>query len=559
MNTQEKEAMKRQEVGLILQAVSGVMSSVGSGLAAIPQFHAQLPAASGASFGGQHLGSVFQGISAAIGVAATINNTRGGMAATMGGYDRRMDDWKFQANTATLDEAQIDKQIVAAEIRKSIAVKELENHDKQIENAKAVDEYMRSKYTNIQLYNWMIGQISTVYFQAYQLAYDIAKKAETCYDRELPLGKKATGGYIQFGYWDSLKKGLLTGEKLQLDLRQLEMAYIESNERELELTKNVSLLFTDPGALLELRNTGYCTFDLKEQHFDLDFPGHYFRRIKSVSLTIPCIAGPYTTINATLSLQASATRKKTSSGGLESDGPASAAIAISGGQNDSGMFELNLRDERYLPFEGRGAVSTWMLTIADENQVRLFDFSTISDVILHLKYTSRADGGLFKTTAISELNDLLGTGTSTYYGPYALPRYFSLRHECSNEWYKYTDDHEIDFTWNHNLFPFFCKGKDITVTSVFVKAILKTGESGTYRLVDQGSSGINVTLSSTAYEATDSSLTLAIDTAAPNDFVNLRLKIEKQAGGGGWENISVDDVFEDIYLVAYYTAETPAP
>jgi hypothetical protein len=29
------------------------------------------------------------------------------------------------------------------------------------------------------------------------------------------------------------------------------------------------------------------------------------------------------------------------------------SIATSHGQNDAGLFELNLRDERFLPFEGR--------------------------------------------------------------------------------------------------------------------------------------------------------------------------------------------------------------
>jgi hypothetical protein len=27
------------------------------------------------------------------------------------------------------------------------------------------------------------------------------------------------------------------------------------------------------------------------------------------------------------------------------------------------MFELNFRDERYLPFEGAGAISTWQLEL----------------------------------------------------------------------------------------------------------------------------------------------------------------------------------------------------
>ena len=78
---------------------------------------------------------------------------------------------------------------------------------------------MRSKYTNQDLYNWQIGQISGVYFQSYRLAYGLAKRAERCFRFE--LGVQDDSSFINFGYWDSLKKGLLSGEKLQYDLHSL--------------------------------------------------------------------------------------------------------------------------------------------------------------------------------------------------------------------------------------------------------------------------------------------------------------------------------------------------
>ncbi len=52
---------------------------------------------------------------------------------------------------------QIDKQIAAAEIRNQISQKELENHDLQRTNSQAIDEYMRSKFSNQELYNWMVS------------------------------------------------------------------------------------------------------------------------------------------------------------------------------------------------------------------------------------------------------------------------------------------------------------------------------------------------------------------------------------------------------------------
>ena len=95
------------------------------------------------------------------------------------------------------------------------------------------------------------------------------------------------------------------------------------------------------------------------------------------------------------------------------------AIAASTAQNDSGVFELNFRDERYLPFEGAGAISEWSLELFNDppannpdpanpdfgRPLRQFDYSTITDVVLHVKYTAREDAGLFKNSAVSHLRE----------------------------------------------------------------------------------------------------------------------------------------------------------
>jgi len=89
-------------------------------------------------------------------------------------------------------------------------------------------------------------------------------------------------------------------------------------------------------------------------------------------------------------------------------------IATSYAQNDSGMFELNFRDERYLPFEGYRAISKWEIELngkykSDDGIVDLsqFDFNSISDIILHLKYTAHEGGAELKKQVVSELMDAL--------------------------------------------------------------------------------------------------------------------------------------------------------
>ena len=81
---------------------------------------------------------------------------------------------------------------------------------------------MRSKYTTRNYTNGKSGKSRACIFRATELAYDLAKRAERCFRFELGLQDSS---YINFGYWDSLKKGLLSGEKLQYDLRRLETAY----------------------------------------------------------------------------------------------------------------------------------------------------------------------------------------------------------------------------------------------------------------------------------------------------------------------------------------------
>jgi hypothetical protein len=413
-----------------------------------------------------------------LGAQASIMNSAGAMSATMAGHERRADEWRHQKRMSDKELEQIEKQIAAADIRRQIAEKDLDNHDKQIENAKAVDEYMRSKFTNRELYNWMASQVSALYFQTYQLAYDLAKRAEKAYQFERGL---TSSNFIQFGYWDSLKKGLLAGERLHLDLKRLDIAHLDQNKREFEVTKNISLLMTDPLALIKLREKGNCEFKLLEELFDLDYPGHYMRRIKSVSLTIPCVTGPYTNINCTLTLLNNKTRIKNdpSSPYIEmeddnrfvTDFAAMQSVTTSHAQNDSGLFELNFRDERYLPFEGAGAVSQWRIEMPKE--CNRFDFNTISDVVLHVKYTARDGGETLKTSALA------AAVGPTRTRPRTSTRLFSARHEFANDWFRFLHAPETATGQTLNLdlkpehFPFNFKGQRITINQVVLCLNLK--------------------------------------------------------------------------------------
>jgi hypothetical protein len=371
-----------------------------------------------------------------------------------------MDEWVFQSNAALRELAQIDKQIAAAEVRIAIADRELTNHQTQIENARALDAVMHEKFTNERLYSWMSGQLASVFFATHQVALDTAKRAERALRFELGLEKS---NYLRPGYWDTLKQGLLAGEHLALDLKRMELAYLEQNRREFELTKHVSLRQLDPLALITLRETGTCTFDLPEEIFDLDWPA-YLRRLKSVALSIPSVAGPYTSVNCRLTLTGAKIRTtKDRTAPLTPDfRPVQATIVTSGAVNDSGLFEASLRDERFLPFEGAGAISSWELELPD--RYRQFDYDTISDVVLHLRYTA-LDGD--RPGALAALDEALRDAQRQ---PQA--RLVSLRHEFPSQWARLTaptgGPRSEDFAITKQSFRYLFQDRTLTVVKVDV-------------------------------------------------------------------------------------------
>jgi hypothetical protein len=239
----------------------------------------------------------------------------------------------------------------------------------------------------------------------------------------------------------------------------------------------------DPLALLQLRESGQCFVSVPEALFDLDYPGHYLRRLKSISVSIPCVTGPYTSVNCTLTLLRSSVRfGNTLSNGTyardeqNDDGRfvdifgAVQSIVTSTGQNDGGLFEPNLRDERYLPFEGAGVISEWHLEMP--NDFRTFDYDTISDVILHIRYTAREGGGQLRQQATEELRVALNALRHST-GPDGLARLFSLRHDFPNAFHRLLnpsagEEQETEFGLTRQHFPYFLTGHDLELSAMNV-------------------------------------------------------------------------------------------
>jgi hypothetical protein len=217
--------------------------------------------------------------------------------------------------------------------------------------------------------------------------------------------------------------------------------------------------------------------------FDADYPGHYFRRLKSVGLTLPCVAGPFTPINCTLTLLASNVRVASSATGAypNQDGPndprfsydygAIASVATSHGQNDAGLFALDFRDERYLPFEGAGAISRWRIELPKDTNG--FDFDSLSDVVMRVSYTARDGGAALAAAARHALAERRAAAPEGGTAP--LARMFRVRYEFGDAWTLFCNtlaagDATLSLVIDADRFPYLYRGHELVIVSVRVFA-----------------------------------------------------------------------------------------
>ena len=402
------------QLALMSTAVAGHVAS--SILKVLATFGATTPDAlvgpfiMGVKFGGSNLGSSFSSASEAIQTVAEGLSVGGEILGIVSQHERLMADTKHQADSAMHELAQIDAQIKGAELQIKVAEYELEVHRKEMEHHDNISTFMKSKFSNEQLYQWLSGQLSTLYYQSYKMVHGMARSAERAFQFERGL-KESDVNYIGNLYWNSQRKGLLAGESLGLDLGRMEQAYFASDSRRLEIIKSQSLMSLDPLALLRLKALGTCEFELSETLFDYDFQGHYCRQIKTIEVIFDVPEGQ--TVNATLTQlnhktvmapDAKAVKHLMDSKDLppdtiRSDWRASQQIVLSHVdqyEKSNGMFETRLDDDRFLPFEGTGAVSKWQLTINGKRGS--VDFRELLDVTLVIKYTALQGGEVFADT-----------------------------------------------------------------------------------------------------------------------------------------------------------------
>jgi Tc toxin complex TcA C-terminal TcB-binding domain/ABC toxin N-terminal region/Neuraminidase-like domain len=451
-----------EEVARGTVAVGLGLSAALHGVEAVKKLLPQIGSLFAMKWGGAEIGAMLRGLASAAESNAYRLDAIASLMAIEGSFARRDDSWKHQRQLADYDAQMLARQVTAAQIRLDIASRALAMHQKSIDQLQEIIDLTDGRFTNLGLYTWLSTQLQRTYRGAYQNALALARLAEQAFRFERG---DDTGPGLAPSYWDPSHAGLLAGEQLLVDLQTLERRFLETNYRTLEIDQPFALSQVDPQALVALRETGECRFTVNEVFFDLFYPGDYKRRIKAVRLTIPCITGPYVNVSARLELDKSWVRPTAAPGAplVEVPPSRSVAIATSTAQNDAGVFELSFRDERYMPFEGLGAVSRWHLTLP--KAFRQFDYETINDVVLSIGYQASTDGALRQR--VEAQNAALEGSILTYFSQHAARQIVSLRQHFSTAFTRLLRSAAgtpvtIDLTDRN--FPLFVGSRTIQVT-----------------------------------------------------------------------------------------------
>ncbi|ATW30777.1 hypothetical protein BJP41_09840 (plasmid) [Candidatus Williamhamiltonella defendens] len=388
------------------RTAGGAVSSAANVLYTAGALANTFPNVFGMANGGCQWGAVPNAAAKAMGIAASGMMVSADTMSQYASYRRRREEWEIQRDAAQSEVSQLEAQLNAHDIRHEAAVMQKNYLETQQKQAQEQLEFLQRKFSNQLLYSGLRGRLSAIYYQFYDLTISRCLMAEAAYHYEVKGDPLQTPQFIKPKAWQSAHAGLLCGEALTLNLAQMEDDYLKWESRALEVTRTVCLSevyadqFTFSTKVVELVNNGQgtagngdnslkfnenqlqATLKLSDLKIKDDYPASLgeMRRIKQISVTLPALVGPYQDVRAVLRYGGSVTLPR----GCRS-------LAVSHGMNDSGQFQLDFNDGKFLPFEGIPVNDSGVFTLsfpqATGKQKALL--LSLSDIILHIRYTIR--------------------------------------------------------------------------------------------------------------------------------------------------------------------------
>lgn len=401
VNRGETQAMDLYLSSSVIGASATALHMAGAAAELVPNIF-------GLANGGMRYGGLFNASAIGIELAASGTRIAADRLSQSEAYRRRRQEWEIQRNAAESDVKLIDAQLASLAIRREGAALQKAYLETQQAQTQSQLTFLQNTFSSAALYHWLRGKLSAIYYQFYDLTVSRCLMAQLAYRWDT---SNNAASFIRPGAWQGTYAGLLAGETLMLNLSQMEQHYLENDVREREITRTVSLsqvyaglageqAFTLADKVTELVNTGtgsvgstgngltvsdkqlQATVTLSDLGIHSDYPANLgnTRRIKQVSVTLPALLGPYQDVRAVLGYGGSVVLPRGCS-----------SLAVSHGMNDSGQFQLDFNDTRYLPFEGIPVADsgTFTLTFPDADSRQKALLLSLSDIILHIRYTIR--------------------------------------------------------------------------------------------------------------------------------------------------------------------------
>lgn len=477
------------------------------------------------------------------------------LASLQASLERRKQEWEFQKTLAQKDVEIGNQQIKLAQDRVRIVGQEREIAAIQHEHARATLDFLKNKFTSAELYEWMSRVLEDVYSWFLQEATAIALLAQRqlAFERQLDLPP-----FIRTDYWvvdgGSMggvdltgegavdRRGLTGSTRLLKDLTELDQYAFSTNSPKLQLSKTIALSELAPEELMALRDTGIARFHTTQELFDRDYPGHFLRLIRKVSVTVIALNSPTKGIRATLAN--GGTSRVITGGTIFQERTIKRyveQIALSGGVSDHGVFQLQGEGEFLNPFEGSGVDTSWEFRM--EKAANPFDFGSIADVLFTIEYDA-LNSFTHRANVISQLNEKPAPAALAISMKHNLPdQWFDLHHPEQTET-PYTVSFHINPT---DLAPNIINDAELAVDRVMVYAVMKDGSTFNHDLAvihddtEKLSSFVQ-------------GLALFHDLAGSPPTGEWTMEFSMDAPGG---NAFDDDKVEDIMVIIHYSGKTP--
>lgn len=358
----------------------------------------------GLAVGGSRYGAILSAVGIGVQIASDAQRIAADKITQSEIYRRRRQEWEIQRNNAESEIKLADAQLASLSVRREGLALQKAQVETQLAQTQAQLDYLQGKFTGQALYSWLRGTLSSIYYQFYDAALTRCLLAQRAW--QLHFADEATT-FIKPGAWQGSWLGFMAGETLMLELERMSQAWIEQDARMLEVNKTVSLakvysglssgafsLVDQLGSIVTRGGSvgsGGNTLSIADGQLkasvklaDLNIGANYpaelgtRRRIKQISVTLPMILAPYQDVRAVLSYGGSVVLPQGCN-----------ALAVSHGMNDSGQFQLDFNDGRWLPFEGIPVDDSGTLTlsfpdISGEQKELLLG---LADIVLHIRYT----------------------------------------------------------------------------------------------------------------------------------------------------------------------------